>query len=269
VSCLSNLAPTSLGTQTRAGAGCPSRTDRTCLTVVMSGPVAGCSPSAASVVLQATEITAGFGAPTLAGATIALAAGEVLAVMGPSGSGKSTLLFCVAGLLRPRSGQVHFGGVDIWEISDAARTDLRLRQFGFVFQFGDLVPELTVRENVELPLRFAGIDRVEARSRAIAAIRDLGIEGLEDRRVFEISGGEQQRAAVARATVHRPKVIFADEPTGALDERAGSLVLESLLDAARMNGASVVLVTHDPSVAAHADRTVRVRDGGIFQASGE
>ncbi len=216
--------------------------------------------------LEAVMVTAGFGnSETLSGASFAVDEAEVVAVMGPSGSGKSTLLFCLAGLLQPAQGIVRFAGRDLAEMTENSRSKIRLREFGFVFQFGDLVPELTVVENVELPLRFAGIGRVDARKRAIDTLTTLGIAELGGRRTFEVSGGEQQRVAVARAVAHRPKVIFADEPTGALDEHNGALVLSALVDAARSRGSSVVLVTHDADVADVADRVVQVRNGQVHK----
>jgi putative ABC transport system ATP-binding protein len=214
--------------------------------------------------LAARAVGKSFGAtPALRGATVEVAAGEILAIMGPSGSGKSTLLYCLAGILRPDDGEVWFAGTRVDLLGERARTELRRRRFGFVFQFGQLVPELPAVENVMLPLLLAGQRRPAARARAALLLDRLGLGGLERRRPGELSGGQAQRVAVARALVARPLVIFADEPTGALDSLAGERVMELLVDAARGQGATVVLVTHEPRVAAYADREVVVRDGRV------
>jgi putative ABC transport system ATP-binding protein len=197
----------------------------------------------------------------LAGTSIGLAPGEVVAVMGPSGSGKSTLLHVLAGILRPDQGEIHLGQQRIDNLPDAARSRLRLKSFGFVLQFGDLVPELSLRENVELPLRLLKVSRAEARQRAAGLLTELEIDDLADRRPGQVSGGQAQRAAVARSLVHRPSVIFADEPTGALDSTSGETVLDSFTELARRHTASVLLVTHEARVAAYADRTMYLRDG--------
>ena len=193
--------------------------------------------------------------------------GEVVAIMGPSGSGKSTLLHVLAGLLRPDTGEVCLEGGRIDTLSERARSTLRLKRMGFVFQFGDLIPELTLAENVELPLRLTGTARRPARTRAMDMLSRLDIDQVAGRRVDEVSGGQAQRAAVARALVHRPAIVFADEPTGSLDTLAGELVLEALLNAARQESTAVVLVTHEPRVAAYADREVVLRDGLIVASA--
>jgi putative ABC transport system ATP-binding protein len=193
--------------------------------------------------------------------------GEVVAVMGPSGSGKSTLLHCLAGLLRPDAGTVRLGGLQINALSERRRSGLRLRRMGFVFQFGDLIPELTLVENVEMPLRLTGTAKRSARRQALAMLSKLDIDEAADRRVNEVAGGQSQRAAVARALVHGPEVIFADEPTGSLDTLAGELVLEALTSAARDQSTAVVLVTHELRVAAYADREVAVRDGRVVSTA--
>ncbi|MFC4108025.1 ABC transporter ATP-binding protein [Micromonospora zhanjiangensis] len=199
--------------------------------------------------------------PALAGASVTVAAGEMLAVMGPSGSGKSTLLHCLAGIVRPDSGEVRYRGRSLSELSDAERSALRRGAFGFVFQFGQLVPELTCRENVALPLRLDRTGRREAERRADEWLARLEVAELADKRPGEISGGQGQRVAVARALVTEPRVVFADEPTGALDSLNGERVMRLLSRAARDSGAAVVLVTHEARVAAYADREVVVRDG--------
>jgi len=215
-----------------------------------------------TVVLNCTALTKSFGpTPALRGADIDVAAGEVLAVMGPSGSGKSTLLHCLAGILRPDSGEVWFDGRRIDDLPEPARSRLRRDRFGFVFQFGQLVPELPVLENVMLPLLLAGQRMRAARAAANGLLDRLDLDGLQRRRPGELSGGQAQRVAVARALAARPTVIFADEPTGSLDTLAGETVLDLLVDRARDQGATVLLVTHDARVASFADRQVVVRDG--------
>ncbi|PFG20902.1 ABC transporter ATP-binding protein [Serinibacter salmoneus] len=203
----------------------------------------------------------------LAGVDIDVHVGEVVALMGPSGSGKSTLLHLLAGLLRPTNGEVWLGKSRLDTASESVRASIRLRRMGFVFQFGDLVPELTLAENVELPLRLTGCSRVRARHTAGRLLEALGIAAVADRRVNEVSGGQAQRAAVARALVHSPEIVFADEPTGSLDTVAGEQVMEALVGAARETGAAVVLVTHELSVAAFADRDLQIRDGRIPRAA--
>jgi putative ABC transport system ATP-binding protein len=213
-------------------------------------------------VLAARGVVKSFGrTEALRGAELTVAAGEILAVMGPSGSGKSTLLHCLAGILRPDAGEVWYAGRRVDRMSERDRSRLRRGEFGFVFQFGQLVPELPVAENVMLPLLLAGRSRREARRAATDLLARLDLAGLDGRRPGELSGGQAQRVAVARALVVRPAVVFADEPTGSLDSLAGERVMELLVDAAREQGATVLLVTHEARVAAFADREVVVRDG--------
>ncbi|MBW4701276.1 MULTISPECIES: ABC transporter ATP-binding protein [unclassified Micromonospora] len=187
--------------------------------------------------------------------------GEVVAVLGSSGSGKSTLLHCLAGIVRPDRGRVVFDGQDLVTMSDARRSALRREAFGFVFQFGQLVPELTCLENVALPLRLARVPRRAAEQRAGQWLERLEVTDVAGKRPGEVSGGQGQRVAVARALVTRPRVIFADEPTGALDSLNGERVMRLLTEAARDSGAAVVLVTHEARVAAYSDREIVVRDG--------
>jgi putative ABC transport system ATP-binding protein len=183
--------------------------------------------------------------------------------MGPSGSGKSTLLHCLAGILVPDAGQVHNDGRRIDTLPEAERSALRRNRFGFVFQFGQLVPELTAEENVALPLLLSGQHRPAALGRARDWFERLGLDGLHERRSGELSGGQAQRVALARALVNEPEVLFADEPTGSLDSLAGEQVMDLLVSAARERGTTVVLVTHEARVAAFADREVIVRDGTV------
>jgi putative ABC transport system ATP-binding protein len=217
-----------------------------------------------TALLDAQDVTFSFGAtPALRGATVSIESGEILAVMGPSGSGKSTLLHCLAGILVPDGGAITFAGERLDTLREAERTALRRDRFGFVFQFGQLVPELTAQENVALPLLLAGTARTRAMSAAQEWFGRLGLDGLERRRSGELSGGQAQRVALARGLVSRPQVLFADEPTGALDSLTGEQVMDLLTGAAREQGTTVVLVTHEPRVAAYADREVIVRDGKV------
>src|SRR5690349_6659184 len=183
--------------------------------------------------------------------------------MGPSGSGKTTLLHCLAGILTPDQGEIHFAGSRLDSLGETRRSELRRDHFGFVFQFGQLVPELTAAENVALPLLLAGVRRDQAIQRARPWFERLDLPGLEGRRSGELSGGQAQRVALARGMVAGPRVLFADEPTGSLDSLTGEQVMSLLVDTAREQGTTVVLVTHEPRVAAYADRQVIVRDGTV------
>ncbi|SCE97594.1 ABC transporter ATP-binding protein [Micromonospora mirobrigensis] len=217
-----------------------------------------------TTMIEARNVEFSFGStPALRGASLAIDAGEIVAVMGPSGSGKSTLLHCLAGILVPDAGEIHFDGARIDARSEQERSALRRERFGFVFQFGQLVPELTAAENVALPLLLGGVRRAEALRTAHGWFDRLGLAGLEHRRSGELSGGQAQRVALARGLVAGPRVLFADEPTGALDSLTGEQVMDLLVTAAREQGTTVVLVTHEPRVAAYADREVIVRDGRI------
>ncbi|MEV6595504.1 ABC transporter ATP-binding protein [Actinoplanes sp. NPDC051346] len=199
----------------------------------------------------------------LDGASLHVHAGEVIALMGPSGSGKSTLLHCLAGILTPESGRVGYAGRDVSAMSDSERSALRRDEFGFVFQFGQLVPELTCLENVALPLRLTGTGRRAAHRTATDWLERLDVADVAGKRPGQASGGQGQRVAVARALVTEPRVVFADEPTGALDSLNGELVMKLFIAAAKDTGAAVVLVTHEPRVAAYSDREAVVRDGRV------
>jgi putative ABC transport system ATP-binding protein len=215
-----------------------------------------------SPILVGADLHKSFGlTPALRGASVVLDEGEIVAVMGPSGSGKSTLLHCLAGVLTPDRGEVLFAGRRIDRLPDRERSQLRRTELGFVFQFGQLVPELPAMENIALPLLLAGRRRKEALAAAAPWLPRLGLDGLGRRLPGELSGGQGQRVAVARALVAGPTIVFADEPTGSLDSVAADEVMELLVDAAREQGTSVLMVTHEPRVAAYADRTVMVRDG--------
>lgn len=225
----------------------------------MTAPIDPAAP-----LVEARHLQLTFGAtPALRSAQVAVARGEILAVMGPSGSGKSTLLYCLAGILVPDEGEVWFAGSRIDTLSEQARSKIRRDRFGFVFQFGQLVPELTAEENVALPLLLHGRRRSEAVARARDWLRHLDLSGLDGRRSGELSGGQAQRVALARALVTDPEVIFADEPTGSLDSLTGEHVMDLLVGAARQQSTTVVLVTHDARWAAYADREIVVRDGKV------
>jgi putative ABC transport system ATP-binding protein len=214
--------------------------------------------------VEARAVELSFGAtPALQGADLAVDRGEIVAVMGPSGSGKTTLLHCLAGILVPASGEIRFAGERIDTLGETERSRLRRQRFGFVFQFGQLVPELTVEENVALPLLLGGQRRAAAVRAAGDWLTRLGLEGLGRRRSGELSGGQAQRVALARGLVAQPEVLFADEPTGSLDSLTGEHVMDLLVGNAREQGTTVVLVTHEPRVAAYADREVVVRDGQV------
>lgn len=232
----------------------------------VTGLTAG--PGRRGCLIEARDVVRSFGqTPALRGASVSVAAGEILAIMGPSGSGKSTLLHCLAGILIPESGEIWFDGSRVDTLPETARSTLRRHRFGFVFQFGQLVPELTAEENVALPLLLGGIRRAAALKDARAWFGRLGLDGLEQRRSGELSGGQAQRVALARGLVARPEVLFADEPTGSLDSLTGEQVMNLLAAAARDQGTAVVLVTHEPRVAAYADREVIVRDGKVSSLS--
>ncbi|GAA2335421.1 ABC transporter ATP-binding protein [Streptomyces violaceusniger] len=219
--------------------------------------------------LIATSLHKTYGhTPALDGADFSIHPGEVVAVMGPSGSGKSTLLHCLAGIVKPDSGSVHYNGRELTAMSDTERSGLRRGEFGFVFQFGQLVPELSCVENVALPLRLNGTKRKEAETRASAWMERLEVADVAHKRPGEVSGGQGQRVAVARSLVTGPRVLFADEPTGALDSLNGERVMELLTEAARESRTAVVLVTHEARVAAYSDREVVVRDGKARDMAG-
>ena len=218
-----------------------------------------------TAILEGRDVFRSFGqTPALQGANIAVANGEILAVMGPSGSGKSTLLHCLAGIYNPDRGQIWFDGQRLDQMSDSKRTELRRTAFGFVFQFGQLVPELTVTDNVAIPLLLNRVRRKSAYASAQTWLSRLGLGDLGRRRTGELSGGQAQRVALARALVTRPQVLFADEPTGALDSTTGDKVMDLMIGTARQEETTVILVTHDAHVASYADRLVRVHDGQVF-----
>ncbi|WAZ22304.1 ABC transporter ATP-binding protein [Streptomyces cinnabarinus] len=206
-------------------------------------------------------VTGGSPVTALDGVSLAFPRGTFTAVMGPSGSGKSTLLQCAAGLDRPTSGSVSLGGTELTTLSETRLTRLRRERIGFVFQSFNLLPSLTAEQNVALPLRLAG--RRPARARVREVLRQVGLADRCGHRPSELSGGQQQRVALARALITRPEVLFADEPTGALDSRTGREVLALLRDMVDTQARTIVMVTHDPLAASCADRVVFLVDGRV------
>ena len=238
-------------------------------------------------ILQAHQLRKTFGeTEAMRGISLDIQRGEVVAIMGPSGSGKSTLLHCLAGIIRPDHGTVtyfeqpadHSAQSDarsthqsstpatplrIDQLSDAERTKLRRHQFGFVFQFSQLVPELTALDNVAIPLLLSGHSRAVAYDQAEHWLDRMGVHAKRHQLATKLSGGQIQRVAVARALAIEPQILFADEPTGSLDSLNSEKVMELFLHAARANGTTVIIVTHEPTIAAYADREIIVRDGQI------
>jgi putative ABC transport system ATP-binding protein len=219
-------------------------------------------------VVIASEVSRRFGegqaaVDALVDVSIGFERGRFTAIMGPSGSGKSTLMHILAGLDRPTSGVVELDGVEITRLDDSELTKLRRDKLGFVFQFFNLLPVLTAEENLLLPLSIAG--RKPDQAWLDRLVQTVGLEDRRSHRPSELSGGQQQRVAVARALVSKPAVVFADEPTGNLDSRASEDVLRLLRQAVDDFGQTVIMVTHDPAAAAHADRLITLRDGRVVQ----
>lgn len=219
-------------------------------------------------ILRARSVVASYGKdPALKGVSLRLQRGEILAVTGPSGSGKSTLLMCLAGILSPDAGDVFFGDRRISGENEARRSRLRRREFGVLFQFGQLVPELSAVENIALPLLLDGKRRSAAMTTARTWLERFDVEGLADTRPPQMSGGEAQRVAIARAMVTEPEILFADEPTGALDSLNGEQVMTQVTRVVREAGTSVVVVTHDARIAAYGDREVQLLDGQLVETA--
>jgi ABC-type lipoprotein export system ATPase subunit len=203
----------------------------------------------------------------LRGISLAVGAGEFVALVGQSGSGKSTLLHVMGAMDRPRAGEVWLGGRDVARLDDEARTEIRRREVGFVFQFFNLLPTLDLRENVMLPALLAGVNAVAARRRADELLAAVGLAGLAGRRATALSGGERQRGAIARALVNDAPLLLADEPTGNLDSATGADIVRLLRGLPAARGTTVVLATHSPELAQAADRVVTMRDGRIERVS--
>lgn len=221
-----------------------------------------------NIILSARGVKKSFGRnDALRGIDLDIERGEVLAVMGPSGSGKSTLLHCLAGVVVPDAGSIQFGEVAVSKLDEHRRSRLRLTEFGFVFQFGQLLPDLSAVDNVAIPLLLAGMNRRQANIEARDWLGRLGLAGMGRKLPAELSGGEAQRVAIARALAPRPEVLFADEPTGSLDSLAAENVMTTLLALVRETETTVVIITHDPRTAAYADREIIVRDGRLSGAT--
>ena len=221
--------------------------------------------NSSDIIIKTDDIKKSYGEThAMRGISLTIKRGEVLAIMGPSGSGKSTLLHTLAGITRPDSGKVYFNGSRIDNLNDRQRTMLRRSKFGFVFQFSQLVPELTAIDNVVVPMLLNGIDKKTAYHKAEQWLNKVGIS---DAKLYhlanQLSGGQIQRVAIARAMIINPEVLFADEPTGSLDSLNSELVMKMFIKTAKENGTTVVMVTHEPTIAAYADREIIVRDGKV------
>lgn len=214
--------------------------------------------------LELRDITKSFPQQrVLEGISLTVGDGESVAIMGPSGSGKSTLLHCMSGVLVPDQGEVLFDDRDVAAMSDAERSRLRLEHFGFIFQDGQLMPELTATENVALPQIMRGVSRSQAHNDAVDMLTRLGLGAYVDRYPGQLSGGQGQRVAIARALAGPPSVVFADEPTAALDQATGHEVMQQIVAVCQKFGVTLVVVTHDPKIADWCSRRVEIRDGLI------
>ena len=226
------------------------------------------------VVLQGRGLSKQFKAgdlvvDALRGVDITIARGEAIAIIGPSGSGKSTLLGILGGLDTPTKGSLEIGGIDITRMGENRLAEIRNEYIGFVFQQFNLMPTLNAVENVALPVQFAAKRKYEPRRRATELLTRFGLEHRLKSRPAQLSGGEQQRVAIARALANDPPLLLCDEPTGALDTENGDIVLETLFQAQKELGTAVVIVTHDPRVAARADRTLEMTDGRFASPAGD
>ena len=214
--------------------------------------------------VQAVQVSKFFGPlRALHNVSLSVIAGSSVAIMGPSASGKSTLLHCLSGILPADEGRISLNGTEISQLSDARRSALRLSQCGFIFQDGQLIDELTAVENVALPLMVNGMKRRPATNLAHDWLARLGVSEVATRRRSDMSGGQVQRVAIARALATQPSIIFADEPTGALDQSSGHEVMQVLIHATQLTGATLLIVTHDPAVAHWCERLIEIRDGQL------
>ena len=202
--------------------------------------------------------------PVLKDVSLTVEEGEYVAIMGPSGSGKTTLMNIIGCLDRPTSGTYELAGENVLKLKDRELSDLRLKSIGFVFQSFQLMPRESAVENVALPLSYAGVRKKERRSRATKALERVGLGDRVNFRPTQLSGGQKQRVAIARAMVNHPKILLADEPTGALDSKSGEQIME-LVDSLNEEGVTIVMITHDPKIAAKAKRIVRIIDGEIYE----
>ena len=224
--------------------------------------------TSAAPMLEADRLSKSY--PTAAGtldvlrdASLVVRAGEIVAIVGESGTGKSTLLHLLGALDRPTSGTVRYDGLDVFEKNDEALADFRNRSVGFIFQFHHLLPEFSALENVAMPALIHGTSLAKATPRAMELLRSLGLEPRADHRPAQLSGGEQQRVAVARALMNEPRLVLADEPTGNLDTKTAELLHDEIVRLARERTQAFVLVTHNPSLAGRADRVLHLREGRL------
>ena len=206
--------------------------------------------------------------PVLKDVSLTVEEGEYVAIMGPSGSGKTTLMNIIGCLDRPTSGTYELAGENVLKLKDRELSDLRLKSIGFVFQSFQLMPRESAVENVALPLSYAGVRKKERRIRATKALERVGLGDRVNFRPTQLSGGQKQRVAIARAMVNHPKILLADEPTGALDSKSGEQIME-LFDSLNDEGVTIVMITHDPRIAAKAKRIVRIIDGEIYEGEGD
>jgi len=224
----------------------------------------------ANDLLRLTDVTKVYGGGghevrALDGVTLSVRAGDYVAITGPSGSGKSTLLNILGCLDKPSAGEYLFEGVSVRTLDDFGLAEIRNRRIGFVFQSFNLLPKYSARKNVEVPLSYAGAGRGERRERSTAALEAVGLGPRMDHRPSELSGGERQRVAIARALVNRPSIILADEPTGNLDTRVGSDIMKIIEDLNARTGLTVLVITHDPAIAARCRRQIRIVDGRVVR----
>lgn len=220
------------------------------------------------MLLKLNDVTLGWkrDEPLLRSVSLSVASGESIAIMGPSGAGKTTLLNAAAGIGPVHAGTVRFEGDDFSGLRRSRRAAIRLRRMGLIFQFAELLPELSAWENVALPSRYLGLPRAQAKSAAVSALDSLGLAELLDRSPADLSGGQMQRVGIARALAHGPSLVLADEPTGMLDEHTSREVSELLFATAASLGTGLIVVTHDPAVAGRADRCLFLRDGALVAA---